>query len=94
MRTPTQVQGYSRREALQQMGAGFGTLALSALLAEDASAMYARNVLSFLTPFFDRETKAFAVDCEDEIVKACLIARDGAIVHPSLIDEPAKEEVA
>ena len=38
MRTTAQVHGYSRREALQQMGAGFGTLALSALLAEDASA--------------------------------------------------------
>ncbi len=63
-------------------------------LAEDASAMYARNVLSFLTPFFDRQTKAFAFDCDDEIVKACLIARDGAVVHPLLVDEQAKEEVA
>ncbi len=63
-------------------------------LAEDASAMYARNVLSFLTPFFDRETKAFAIDCEDEIVKACLIARDGVVVHPSLVRAHAREKVA
>ena len=63
-------------------------------LAEDASAMYARNVLNFLVPFFDRQTKAFAFDYDDEIVETCLIARDGAVVHPLLVDEPAAEEVA
>ncbi len=37
MHSPAQLHRYSRREALQQMGAGFGTLALSALLAESAA---------------------------------------------------------
>jgi NAD(P) transhydrogenase subunit alpha len=63
-------------------------------LAQDASAMYARNLLSFLSAFVDSETKALAFDWDDEIVKACLITRDGAVVHPVLADEPAKEEVA
>jgi NAD(P) transhydrogenase subunit alpha len=61
-------------------------------LARDASAMYARNVLNFLTPLVDAETKELAIDWDDEIIKACLITRDGAIVHPSLTDAP--EEAA
>ena len=63
-------------------------------LAQDASAMYARNLLSFLTAFVDNETKALAFDWDDEIVKACLVTRDGAVVHPALASEPVKEEVA
>ena len=61
-------------------------------LARDASAMYARNLLNFLTPLVDAETKELAIDWDDEIIKACLITRDGAIVHPSLTDAP--EEAA
>ena len=57
-------------------------------LACDATAMYARNLLNFLTPLVDAETKAFAIDWDDEIIKACAITRDGAVVHPSLTDAP------
>jgi NAD(P) transhydrogenase subunit alpha len=53
-------------------------------VARDATAMYARNLLNFLTPLVDAETKAFAIDWDDEIIKACLITRDGAVVHPAL----------
>ena len=38
MQTPRQLTSVPRREALRQMGAGFGSLALTALLAQDASA--------------------------------------------------------
>ena len=61
-------------------------------LARDATAMYARNLLNFLTPLVDAETKELAIDWDDEIIKACLITRDGAIVHPSLTHAP--EEAA
>ena len=54
MRIPAQVNGYSRREALQQMGAGFGTLALSALLAEDAAAA---GPLAVRQPHFPAKAK-------------------------------------
>ena len=63
-------------------------------LAQDASSMYARNLLSFLSAFVDPQTKAFAIDWDDDIVKACLITRDGAVVHPLLADAPAKVGVA
>jgi NAD(P) transhydrogenase subunit alpha len=61
-------------------------------LARDTTAMYARNLLNFLTPLVDAETKELAIDWDDEIIKACLITRDGKLVHPSLTDAP--EEAA
>ncbi len=53
-------------------------------LAEDASALYAKNLLNFITPLVDAETKALAIDWEDEIVTGTLVARDGKVVHPAL----------
>ena len=63
-------------------------------LAENASSMYARNLLNFLTPLVDRENGTLAIDWEDEIVSACLIAREGEIVHPSLVPPNADKDVA
>ena len=62
-------------------------------VAADATAMYARNLLNFVTPMVDAETKAFAIDWADEIIEGCLVARDGKIVHPALTDG-AKETKA
>jgi NAD(P) transhydrogenase subunit alpha len=53
-------------------------------IAADASALFARNLLNFLTPMIDKATKALAVNWDDEIVKGTLVARDGKIVHPLL----------
>ena len=63
-------------------------------LAENASSMYARNLLNFLTPFVDPENGALAIDWDDEIVASCLLTRDGEIVHPGLVPEPADKDVA
>jgi len=53
-------------------------------LAEDASALFAKNMVNFLTPLVDAETKALAIDWEDEIIKGTLVCRDGQVVHPAL----------
>jgi NAD(P) transhydrogenase subunit alpha len=53
-------------------------------LAEDASALYARNVFNLLQLVIDKETKALKIDWEDEIVQGLCIAHGGAIVHPAL----------
>ena len=53
-------------------------------LAEDASALYARNVLNLLQLVIDKETKALKIDWDDEIIKGLCVTRDGAIVHPAL----------
>lgn len=51
-------------------------------LPADASALYARNLLNFITPLIDKETKAFVLKTDDEIVKACLLTHGGHIIHP------------
>ena len=52
-------------------------------LAADASALYARNLLNFVTPLVDAETKSLKIDWEDEIITGTLLTRGGAVVHPS-----------
>jgi len=54
-------------------------------IAVDASALYARNLLNFLTPLIDKETKSLKINWEDEIVKATVLTKDGAIVHPNFL---------
>jgi NAD(P) transhydrogenase subunit alpha len=54
-----------------------------------ASSLYARNLLTFLTTFWDKEAKAPKLSAEDEIVKGVLLTRGGAVVHPGLA-APAK----
>ncbi len=60
-----------------------GLLNIPSRIAVDASALYARNLLAFLTPLVDKETKALKINWDDEIVKATALTRDGKIVHPA-----------
>ncbi|RAI56124.1 Re/Si-specific NAD(P)(+) transhydrogenase subunit alpha [Roseicella frigidaeris] len=57
-------------------------------IAGAASALFARNLLTFLTTFWDKEAKAPKLPAEDEIVKGVLLTRGGAVVHPNFA--PAK----
>ncbi len=49
-----------------------------AMVANDSSALYARNVLDFLKLVIDKEGK-FALNREDEIVEACLMVHGGEL---------------
>jgi NAD(P) transhydrogenase subunit alpha len=51
---------------------------LPALLAADASALYARNVLNFLQLLVNSATGALEIDRNDEIIAATLVCADGA----------------
>ncbi|HYF07072.1 MAG TPA: Re/Si-specific NAD(P)(+) transhydrogenase subunit alpha [Acetobacteraceae bacterium] len=53
-----------------------------------ASALYARNLLTFLTTFWDKEAKRPKLPEEDEIVRGVAVTRGGAVVHPNFA--PAK----
>ena len=53
-------------------------------LATDASALYAKNLLNFITPLVDAEKKVLAIDFDDEIVKGTLLTHAGTVVHPML----------
>jgi NAD(P) transhydrogenase subunit alpha len=55
-----------------------------ARLATSASQLFARNLVAFLETMFDKKTKAFAVNWDDELVKATVLTKDGAIVHPNI----------
>lgn len=52
-------------------------------IAAASSALYARNLLTFLTTFWDKEGKKPALKEDDEIVKGVALTRGGAVVHPS-----------
>ncbi|MCG7364073.1 Re/Si-specific NAD(P)(+) transhydrogenase subunit alpha [Roseomonas sp. ACRSG] len=53
-------------------------------IAGAASALYARNLLTFLTTFWDKDAKAPRLPEEDEIVRGVVLTRGGALVHPQL----------
>ncbi len=55
-----------------------GETNLPALVAADASSLYARNVLDFLKLVLTKEG-AFTVDLEDDIVAACLMTQAGEV---------------
>jgi NAD(P) transhydrogenase subunit alpha len=59
-----------------------GEANLPALVAADASALYARNVLDFLKLLFDKEGK-LALDRSDEIIAASLVCADGEVLRKS-----------
>jgi len=54
-----------------------------------ASSLYARNLLTFLTAFWDNETKAPRLPAEDEIIQGVALTRDGAVVHPQFLPAQA-----
>jgi NAD(P) transhydrogenase subunit alpha len=64
-----------------------GPANLPAELPTDSSALFARNLLNFITPMVDKETKALKIDLGDEVVKGTLVTQDGRIVHPSLAQD-------
>lgn len=55
-----------------------GETNLPALVAADASALYARNVLDFLKLIINKDA-ALHVDMEDDIVAACLMTQAGEV---------------
>jgi len=57
-----------------------GLANLPAYVAADASALYARNVLNFLSLSLNTKTGEFAVPGDDEIVKAVLLCENGQVV--------------
>jgi H+-translocating NAD(P) transhydrogenase subunit alpha len=60
-----------------------GHLNVPGRLAASASALYARNLLAFLDTMIDKKAKTLAVNWDDELVKATMLTRDGAVVHPN-----------
>ncbi|MFN4088496.1 MAG: NAD(P)(+) transhydrogenase (Re/Si-specific) subunit alpha, partial [Alphaproteobacteria bacterium] len=66
-----------------------GDANLAGHVATDASALYARNLVNFVTLMVDRERRTLDPDRDDEILKATLVCRDGRIVNPVLAQKEA-----
>ena len=60
-----------------------GHLNMAGRLAATASQLYAKNLFAFLETMIDKESKTLKIDPEDDLVKATLLTRDGAIVNPA-----------
>ena len=78
------VEGAKPGEVVQAGPARIvGYLNVPGRLAASASALYARNLLTFLETMIDKKEKKLAINWDDEIVKGTMLTRDGAIVHPN-----------
>jgi H+-translocating NAD(P) transhydrogenase subunit alpha len=66
-----------------------GHLNVPGRLAASASALYAKNLLTFLETMIDKNAKSLAVNWDDEIVKGTALTRDGAVIHPSFAPKSA-----
>jgi len=53
-------------------------------VARNASDMYSNNLLNLVMEFWDSEAKTLNLDPEDEIIQACVITRDGAVVNETI----------
>ncbi|HEV2631174.1 MAG TPA: Re/Si-specific NAD(P)(+) transhydrogenase subunit alpha [Pseudolabrys sp.] len=60
-----------------------GHLNVPGRLAASASSLYAKNLLTFVETLIDKKEKTLAVNWDDELVKATVLTRDGAVVHPN-----------
>ena len=55
---------------------------LQRLVPVPASQMFSSNLYNFMEHFWDKETKRFALNRDDEIIQSCLVTHEGEIVNP------------
>ena len=60
-----------------------GARAMGSRTAPASSVLYAKNLFAFVETMIDKDSKALAINWDDELVKATLLTRDGAVVHPN-----------
>jgi NAD(P) transhydrogenase subunit alpha len=68
-----------------------GTSNIPALMAADASQLFARNVFHFISPMLKSEGDGapltLNIDMDDEVIAESLICRDGEFLKPQLLGE-------
>ena len=55
---------------------------LPSRIPTDASSMFAKNVLSFMSLMMPENSKDIIIPWEDEIIQSSALTKDGAIIHP------------
>jgi len=61
-----------------------GITNIPALMATDASSLYARNLFNFITPML-QEDGSLEIDREDEVIDSALLCSDGEFLKPQLL---------
>ena len=77
------VEGAKPGERVERNGVKIIGYSNPGRLAASASSLYAKNLYAFLEILIDKKAKALAVNWDDVIVKATVLTRGGAIVHPN-----------
>jgi hypothetical protein len=60
-------------------------------LSVSASNLYSKNLLTFLTTFWDKDAKAPKLPADDVIVQGVMLTRGGAVVHANFAAPPPAE---
>ena len=60
-----------------------GHLNVPGRIAASSSSLYAKNLFAFVETMIDKKEKTLKPNWDDELVKATLLTRDGAVVHPN-----------
>ncbi len=68
-----------------------GLANLPGRVAAHASQMYSNNLGAFIEHFWDKESKAFRLDTNDEILRGCLITHDGKIFNETIRNQMEKQ---
>jgi len=61
-----------------------GQPCLPACVSKDASNMYSSNLFNLVTEYWNQESSTFDLNPEDDIVKGCVITRDGSVVNETI----------
>ncbi len=61
-----------------------GSKDITSTISEDASALFSKNILNFLTLLIDSESKSLSIDWDDEIIQGILVTKNNEIVHKEL----------
>ena len=61
-----------------------GSKDITSTISEDASALFSKNILNFLTLLIDSESKSISIDWDDEIIQGILVTKNNEIVHKEL----------
>ncbi|MCX5496580.1 Re/Si-specific NAD(P)(+) transhydrogenase subunit alpha [Kaistia dalseonensis] len=70
-----------------------GHLNVAGRIPATASQLYAKNLFAFVETLIDKKEKKLAVNWDDELVKATVLTRNGAIVHPAFRPVEAPKEI-
>ncbi len=61
-----------------------GSKDITSTISEDASALFSKNILNFLTLLIDSESNSINIDWDDEIIQGILVTKNNEIVHKEL----------